>query len=123
VRFLGERQDIGDCLSDAHAFVLSSVTEGLPLALLEALAMGLVPIVTDVGGMPDVVRQAGVGAVVPPRDVATLAAALVQHASARHRWPAWAVSARSAFEHHFTIGRMCAEYDELLCGCVSPGTS
>ncbi len=119
VRFLGERDDIGDCLSDAHVFALSSVTEGLPVALLEALAMGLAPIVSDVGGMPEVVRQAGVGTVFPAGDVAQLAAALVAHASARDRWSDWAASARSAFEHHYTIARMCNDYDALLRRCLT----
>ena len=119
VRFLGERDDIGDCLSDAHLFVLSSVTEGLPVALLEALAMGLAPIVSDVGGMPEVVRQAGVGSVFPAGDVGRLAAALVDHAVARDRWPAWAASARSAFERHYTISRMCTDYDALLRRCLA----
>jgi glycosyltransferase involved in cell wall biosynthesis len=98
---------------------LSSVTEGLPLALLEALAMGLTPIVTDVGGMPEVVRQAGVGAVVPPRNVKALASEIVRHASARERWPAWAERARSAFARHFTVGRMTADYDRLVSQCRS----
>ena len=119
MRFLGERHDIGDCLSDGHLFALSSVTEGIPVALLEALAMGLTPIVSDVGGMPEVVRRAEVGAVVPPRDVAQFAAALVSHASARSRWPAWAAAARAAFERDYTISRMCADYDALLSRCLS----
>ena len=119
VRFLGERDDIGDCLSDCHLFALSSLTEGIPVALLEALAMGLTPIVSDVGGMPEVVRRAEVGTVVPPRDVAQFAAALVSHASARDRWPARAATARAAFERHFTIARMCTDYDALLRQCLA----
>lgn len=114
VRFLGERSDIGDCLGDAHLFVLSSVTEGLPLALLEALAMGLTPIVTDVGGMPEVIRQAGVGAIVPPRNAEALAAELVRHADARESWEDWGARARAAFARHFTVERMTAEYDALV---------
>ncbi len=118
VTFLGERADIGDCLSDAHVFVLSSVTEGLPVAMLEALAMGLTPIVSAVGGMPEVVRQAGVGAVFPAGDHAALAAALVTHARASDRWSEWATTARDAFARHFTIARMCADYDALIQQCV-----
>lgn len=119
VRFLGERDDIGDCLNDAHVFALSSVTEGLPVALLEALAMGLAPIVSDVGGMPEVVERAGVGTVFPAGDVARLADALVSHASARDRWPERAALARSAFDRHFTIARMCSDYDTLLRRCLT----
>lgn len=119
VTFLGERSDVGDCLSDAHVFVLSSVTEGLPVALLEALAMGLTPIVSDVGGMPEVVQQAGVGAVVPAGDVEGFARALIACASARESRAASAAAARAAFEQHYTIARMCADYDALLRQCLS----
>ncbi len=117
--FLGERSDVGDCLSDAHVFVLSSVTEGLPVALLEALAMGLTPIVSDVGGMPEVVQQAGVGAVVPPGDVDGFARALVDYASAADSRATSAAAARAAFERHYTIARMCADYDALLRQCLA----
>jgi len=119
VTFLGERSDIGDCLSDAHVFALSSVTEGLPVALLEALAMGLTPVVSDVGGMPEVVRQVGVGAVVTPGDVDGFARALVTCASTREHWAADAAAARMAFERHYTIARMCDDYDALLRRCLA----
>ena len=123
VTFLGEREDVGDCLGDGHAFALSSVTEGLPVALLEALAAGLTPIVSDVGGMPEVVQRAGVGSVVPAGDPGALAAALVRHARSRDRWPAWGETARGAFARHFTIERMCADYDALLSQCVAAAAS
>jgi glycosyltransferase involved in cell wall biosynthesis len=57
--------------------------------------------------------------VFPPADVAGLAAALVAHAAARDRWPAWADAARSAFERHYTISRMCTDYDALLRRCLA----
>lgn len=117
VTFLGERADVGDCLADAHVFALSSVTEGLPVALLEGLAVGLVPVVTDVGGMPDVVAQAGVGRVVPPRDVPALAQALVDLAGDAGSRQRWAETARAAYQQHYTIARMCADYRELMLSC------
>ena len=83
------------------------------MALLEALAMGLTPIVSDVGGMPEVVQQAGVGAVVPAGDVEGFARALIACASARESRAASAAAARAAFEQHYTIARMCADYDAL----------
>jgi len=118
VQFLGERSDVGDCLNDGHVFALSSVTEGLPVALLEALALGLVPIVTDVGGMPDVVAQAGIGRVVPPRNPEAMAAALVELAAASGRWPEWADTAQRAYHQHYTIARMCADYGALMRHCL-----
>ncbi|MBC7925302.1 MAG: glycosyltransferase [Bryobacteraceae bacterium] len=59
VRLLGQRSDIPALLNAADAFVLSSVVEGLPLALLEAAACGLPCLATDVGG----VRETGVAVV------------------------------------------------------------
>jgi glycosyltransferase involved in cell wall biosynthesis len=59
VRFLGARGDLPELFNAADAFVLSSVVEGLPLALLEAAACGLPCVSTDVGG----VRETGIGIV------------------------------------------------------------
>ena len=59
VHFLGAREDIPDLLNAADAFVMSSVIEGLPLALLEAAAVGLPCVATDAGG----VRETGIGIV------------------------------------------------------------
>ncbi len=65
-----------DLLATAQGFVLPSLAEGLPMALLEAMAMGLPAIVTHVGAMPEVVRHGLEGQVVPAEDAAALAAAL-----------------------------------------------
>jgi glycosyltransferase involved in cell wall biosynthesis len=62
-----------------HAiFVLPSVVEGIPLAMLEAMAVGLCPIVTSVGGVPDVVEDGENGVLVPMLDAAALAQALAR---------------------------------------------
>ena len=63
-------------LSAAQGFVLPSLAEGLPMALLEAMAMGLPSVVSAVGAMPEVVRQRVDGLVVPADDAAALARAL-----------------------------------------------
>jgi glycosyltransferase involved in cell wall biosynthesis len=63
-------------LGRAQLFVLPSSNEGLPMALLEAMAWGLAPVVTPVGGIGDVVTDGGNGILVPPRDRSALTAAL-----------------------------------------------
>jgi glycosyltransferase involved in cell wall biosynthesis len=63
-------------LAGAQGFVLPSLAEGLPMALLEAMAMALPAVVTAVGAMPGVVREGIDGHVVPAEDAAALAAAL-----------------------------------------------
>ena len=54
--------------------LLPSYSEGLPYALLEAMAAGVVPVVTPVGAIPDVVTDGEHGLLVPPRDAEAIAA-------------------------------------------------
>ena len=68
-------------LRAADVFVLSSLSEGLSTATLEAMAVGLPVVVTDVGGMREAVTDGVHGFVVPPRDPAALAAALLELAA------------------------------------------
>lgn len=63
-------------LSQADAFLLPSHNEGLPVAMLEAMAWGLPVIVTPVGGIPELVTDGQHGFLVPPGNVAAIAAAL-----------------------------------------------
>lgn len=55
IYFLGEKSNIGDYLLCSDAFCLTSIYEGLPISLLEALSCGVTPICTPVGGIPDVI--------------------------------------------------------------------
>ena len=76
VHFLGSRQDVPDLLQAMDIFVLPSYSEGLSLALLEAMAAGLPVIVSAVGGNPEVVTDGETGLIIPPRDAQVLAQAL-----------------------------------------------
>jgi glycosyltransferase involved in cell wall biosynthesis len=74
VRLLGQRSDVPRLLASADVFVLSSRHEGLPFALLEAMAAGVPPVVSDYPGANEAVGDAGI--VVPHGDVESLTAAL-----------------------------------------------
>jgi glycosyltransferase involved in cell wall biosynthesis len=78
VMFLGYRQDIPELISSFDAYVLPSLWEGLPLALIEALAIGKPIVCTRVGGNPEIVEDGVNGFVVPPRDSGALADALLR---------------------------------------------
>ncbi|MBA2565780.1 MAG: glycosyltransferase family 4 protein [Gemmatimonadetes bacterium] len=67
-----------EVLSSMDAIVFSSRQEGLPLALLEGMAAGALPIVTRVGGMPEVINDPELGWVVEAGDVAGLAQAMAE---------------------------------------------
>jgi glycosyltransferase involved in cell wall biosynthesis len=75
VRWLGLRRDVPALLDAADGFVLSSAWEGMPLALGEAMAMQKLCAATDVGGVRELAGAAA--AIVPPRDPAELAAAML----------------------------------------------
>jgi glycosyltransferase involved in cell wall biosynthesis len=86
VRFVGFQPDAAPWYSAMDAFVLPSLTEGTPMALLEAMAHGLPAIGTRVGGVPAVITDSVNGLLVPPADPAKLLKAMqVVTASAQLR--------------------------------------
>ena len=76
VRFLGLRRDLPALLDAADGFVLASAWEGMPLALGEAMAMAKPVVATDVGGVRELVGDAGV--IVPAKDSNALAGAMLE---------------------------------------------
>lgn len=76
IQFLGQRSDVPRLLSAADVFVLSSDFEGLPFAILEAMAVGKPVIATQVVGSKDLVSD-NTGILVPPRDPQALAKAIL----------------------------------------------
>jgi len=76
VRLLGQQSDVATFLERFDCFVLSSVIEGMPNALLEAMAMRLPAVTTSAGGSAEVVEDGVSGLLVPPRDAAALADAI-----------------------------------------------
>lgn len=83
VFFLGFREDIPRILASLDLFVLSSHMEGLGSSLLEAMASRLPVVATRVGGIPDVVIHQETGLLVPPKNPAALAKAILE--MYRHR--------------------------------------
>jgi len=77
ILFLGEQLDVKPYLQASDLFVLPSKAEGLPVALLEALACGLPVIASSVGGSPEVIRHMETGWLVPPGNPIALSEAIV----------------------------------------------
>jgi glycosyltransferase involved in cell wall biosynthesis len=72
----GIRADVPRILAASDVFVLSSLWEGMPLSLLEAMAAGSPAVATDVGGVAEVLDHGALGTMVPPGDPAALAVAI-----------------------------------------------
>jgi len=78
VRFLGYRTDVATLMAACDVIALPSRAEGLPLALLEALALGRPVVAARVGGVPDVVRHERHGLLIQPGSATALAAAVLR---------------------------------------------
>ena len=119
VIFTGWRADVGELLMAFDVWVMASLWEAMPLALLEAMA-GARPIVaTDVGDNRRVVQDGRVARVVPPRTVEPLRDAVLGLLLDREAAAALGRLARARFEERFTISRMVERYEALYS--VGPG--
>ena len=87
--------------------------EGLPYALLEGMAAGLVPIVTRVGAIPDVVTPEVHGLFVPPRDPQAVAAALETLHADRAALARMGAAARERVKSHYSVDRVAGDFTVL----------
>lgn len=120
VRFLGSRDDVDRLLQGVDVFALPSHREGFPRAAMEASAIGLPVVATDIRGCRQVVRHGETGFLVPPRSGEALAAALhplLADAGLRHRLGSAAARlAQAEFDQDRVIARTLAVYRHLLHG-------
>ncbi len=106
-----------DWLTSFDLFALSSDTEQLPIAMLEAMACGVPVVATRVGDVPHIVppiAQAGLSA---PEDAA-FTAALLAAVDARAQWPAWRAAGLDQVKQHYTRARMLSDWEALFEGRV-----
>jgi glycosyltransferase involved in cell wall biosynthesis len=113
VTFWGQQLDVAPFFSAADAFIMSSKSEGLPMSLLQAFSLGLPAIVTDVGGMAEVVRLAKAGYTVPVTDPAEMAAAILRLANSDAERERLSMRAEATFHSHFTLQTMVDVYMNL----------
>jgi glycosyltransferase involved in cell wall biosynthesis len=120
VHFLGYRSDVADILAAADLFVMPSYSEGLPLALLEAMFAGRAVVASDVGGIPELIRDREEGLLVPPGDAESLGRALEElfcDSDLRH---SLGMAARQRAEARYTIEAMTDAYETLYATALDP---
>jgi len=113
VTFWGERLDVAGFFSVADVYCMSSISEGVPMSLLQAMSIGLPAIVTDVGGMAEVVKNAHAGIATPVGDAEAMAESIVQMASDERRRAVFRENAKTAYGELFTLEHLDAAYMDL----------
>lgn len=106
VVFLGMRDDIDDIYAALDVYTLASYREGFPRSAMEAAAMSLPVIATDIRGCRQVVDHGETGSLVPPRDPIALARAIAEIANDRERRLAMGAAGRAKAEREFDQQRV-----------------
>jgi len=117
--FTGHRTDVPSLLGALDVFCISSTYEGTPLSLFEAMAAGRAIVSTAVDGCREVLENGVTGLLVPPRDPAALAGALMRLVADRDLRTSLARKAHEAsarYDISTCVAQMEALYDELLAG-------
>ena len=112
-------------LAEADVLMLPSYAEGLPYSLLEAMAAGVVPVVTPVGAIPDVVKEGEHGLLVPVRDPERIAGAIAKLSSDRMALARMGAACRKRVSSAYSIERVAKDFSELywgLCATRAPHT-
>ena len=117
IKFLGARSDIPELLSMLDVFVLSSLSEGLSLTLIEACAAAKPMVATDVGGNPEIVEHESNGLLVPSDRPEDLAKAILEILSHEVKARLMGEKGRKKFEEEFTLDVMVKKYEDLYESC------
>jgi glycosyltransferase involved in cell wall biosynthesis len=113
VRFLGWQSNVAEILRQADVMILPSLAEGLPLAVLEAMACARPVVATAVGGVPDAVVDGQTGYLVPPGQTDPLSQATLRLLRNREEAERMGAAGRRRVESHFSVERCVAAVQEL----------
>jgi glycosyltransferase involved in cell wall biosynthesis len=112
-------------LAQADALLLPSYSEGLPYALLEAMAAGVVPIVTPVGAIPEVVKEGETGVFVEPRDADAIADVITRLSKDRMSITRMSAACRTRAAAEYSLERLARDFSAIywtLCQARVPKT-
>jgi len=110
VSFLGVREDIPAILASIDVLAMPSLSEGLPMALLEAMASSRAVIASGVGAIPHVIEDKVNGIILAPGDVRGLETALLNLLKSRELRVTFGNNARETVESRFSAASMAKQY-------------
>ena len=109
--FEGRVEEIRDAYVAGHVVVLSSISEGFPYTVIEAMTVGRPCVATDVGGVSEAIGDTGI--VVPPRDPEAMAAACVKLLTEHNHRLILGVKARQRVLEFFTLDKAIETFEEI----------
>jgi glycosyltransferase involved in cell wall biosynthesis len=119
VHFAGFLEDMGEFFRRIDVFLMPSLSEGLPMALLEAMACGKACIASEVGGVPEVLSSPDLGILVPPAQPSAMAKAILSVIRDEGGRVLMGEKARRVVLERFSVERMAANYLEFY-GQIAP---
>ncbi|UCH58472.1 MAG: glycosyltransferase family 4 protein, partial [Anaerolineales bacterium] len=114
IRFLGNRTDVPKLLNIADGFVLPSLSEGLPLSLLEAMRAGLPVVATKLEGIEEIIRDGENGLLVEPADPKGLSQAIIRLLSNEELRKRLGSAGEALIKEQYTIDIMCKHYEQMF---------
>ncbi|RMH66516.1 MAG: glycosyltransferase family 1 protein [Calditrichaeota bacterium] len=114
VHLLGFREDTESLTKGADLFVLSSLYEGMPNVVMEAMAVGKAVVATDVNGVRELMRDGETGLIVPSRDSAALAEAIARVLDDPQKLAQMGEAGLKRVREHFTIPGMVKKLEAFF---------
>lgn len=113
VVFIGARMDMPELLNMFDLYVLPSLSEGMPLALLEAMAAGCPIVATNVGGIPNIITDGYNGMLIEPKDEEALAKAIIDMMGDDSKRNRFRERGRLLYEQRYSAVAMTKTYERL----------
>lgn len=121
VIFTGYRSDVKELMGSFDLCVLCSIREGLPNAVIEAMAMGKAVVATDVGAARELVQDGNTGYVVPPRNPPALARAIVTLVKDKAKALSFGAGGRQFISKGFDIGSVVSQHENVFLRLACAG--
>lgn len=115
---LGWRRDISNILNSSDFFVMTSLWEGLPISTIEAMSCGLVPVVNDVDGQREIIKDGKNGFLIQPYDITDTAAKILYLSNNPEIKDKMSLEARQTINETFSIDYMIKRHEELYLSII-----